>query len=294
MTPLVMPRNLVESVRSDDEHPERREWVAQLPSIVLGLAERWSLDLGEPYQPGGQCSWVAPVRGAAGQELVLKVGWRHPEAEGEAEGLRAWNGRGTVLIYDAEVFDTTSALLLERCLPGTTMATTVTEPEQDGLIADLLHRLWRVPVDGLAISSLQAMCDAWSSDFAQRLTTTPAVLDPGLARAGIELLRELPRNAERQVLLHTDLHAENIVAAQREPWLVMDPKPHIGDPAYDTLQHLFNCDRLDTDPGGLARRFAELLELDTRRVTQWLFARCIVESIDQPALGLIAATLAPA
>lgn len=71
------------------------------------------------------------------------------------------------------------------------------------------------------------------------------------------------------------------------------PKPHIGDLAYDCLQHLLNCDRLDADPRGLAGRFAALLELDAGRVTQWLFARCVVESIEQPPLRAVATTLAP-
>ena len=77
-------------------------------------------------------------------------------------------------------------------------------------------------------------------------------LDPGLIRAGIELFRSLPASAERHVLLCTDLHSGNVLAAEREPWLVIDPKPYVGDPTYDVLQHLMNClDRLRADPDTL-------------------------------------------
>ena len=56
-----LPVNLVEST---DRYPMRgrREWLSRLPDTVRSLADRWSLRLGEPYQPGGECSWVAPVR----------------------------------------------------------------------------------------------------------------------------------------------------------------------------------------------------------------------------------------
>lgn len=294
MVAFALPTNLVESARQDP-FPERREWVARLPDIVRELAERWSLRLGEPYQPGGQCSWVAPVWDSTGQERVLKVGWRHDEGIHEADGLRAWGGRGAVLLHGACVDGPTSALLLERCRPGTTLRTAVPEPEQDRIVAGLLQRLWIARPDGYRFRSLQAMCDAWAAEFEERLAASPGVLDPGLARAGMELFRGLPASADQEVLLCTDLHAENVLAARREPWLIIDPKPYVGDPAYDPLQHLLNCDeRLAADPLGLARRMADLLGLDSVRVTQWLFARCVQESIDQPSLRDVATVLAPA
>ena len=110
-------------------------------------------------------------------------------------------------------------------------------------------------------------------------------LDPGLARAAIEIFRELPTTADRSVLLSTDLHAGNVLASRREPWLAIDPKPFVGDPAFDPVQHMLNCDeRLAADPGGLARRMAELLDLDPERVRLWLFARCAQESPWDPSM----------
>jgi streptomycin 6-kinase len=107
------------------------------------------------------------------------------------------------------------------------------------------------------------------------------------------LFRALPVSAPTTVLLCTDLHAGNILAASREPWLVIDPKPFAGDPCYDVLQHMLNCDRLLTDPVGLAKRMAELLELDEERVLLWAFARCVQESPGWPGMDVVAAKLAP-
>jgi streptomycin 6-kinase len=254
-----------------------RSWTATLPSIIDELRGRWALTVGEPYEPGGRCSWVAPARTAAGEAVVLKIGWRHPEAEHEADGLRIWAGEGAVRLYDTHTTADTAALLIERCAPGTPLGHTLPEPEQDVIIAKLLRRLWIEPPAGHGIRPLSQMCDMWAGSVER--SDSPGGLDPGIARAGVALFRELPRTADRAVLLCTDLHAENVLAAQRESWLTIDPKPYFGDPAYDVLQHVFNCEtRLLTDPVGLADRMAGLLDLDAERVRRWLFARCVVES----------------
>jgi len=293
MVALTLPTNLVATARRS-RHPELRDWVAELPDIVHDVAAQWSLRLGEPYQPGGECSWVAPVQDLAGHELVLKVGWRHYEAAHEADGLRSWAGGGAVLLHDALDVGATSTLLLERCRPGTALARALPEPEQDIVVAGTLQRLWSARTDGYSFRPLQTMCDAWASEFEARLVTSLGEVDPGLARAGMELLRSLPATAEQTVLLCTDLHAGNILSAQREPWLAIDPKPYVGDPTYDPLQHMINCKkRLVVDPVGFARRMGDLLGLDTDRLILWLFARSVKESIDQPLLRRVAVLIAP-
>lgn len=271
------------------------EWVAALPALVPELAEWWELQVGEPYEPGGQCSWVAPARTARGDDLVLKVGWRHPEAAHEADGLRWWAGDGAVELHAADDLEHTSVLLLERCSPGTPLGGSMPEPEQDLVVAALLRRLWRplLPAAG-PFRPLQTMCEAWAAEFEEGLASSSADIDRGLAREGITMFRELPQTADCCMLLCTDLHGENILAAEREPWLVIDPKPYVGDPAYDVLQHMLNCPRrLESDPVHLCRRLAGLLDLDAERLIQWLFARCIQESLGCPLLYGVAARIAP-
>ena len=105
--------------------------------------------------------------------------------------------------------------------------------------------------------------------------------DAGLVREGLRLFEELPRTAPVEVLLATGLHAGNVLRAEREPWLVIDPKPFAGDPAYDATQHLFNCAaRLRSDPDGTIRRMADLLGVDSERVRLWTFARAAAEPRD--------------
>ncbi len=65
------------------------------------------------------------------------------------------------------------------------------------------------------------------------------------------------------------------------PWLAIDPKPFVGDPAYDATQHLLNCKaRLRSDPDGTIRRFADLLGVDHERVRAWTFVRLAAEPRD--------------
>lgn len=288
-----IPPQLADAVDEDD-YPERLKWLAALPDVVEQIASEWELELGDPYLPGGQCAWVAPARNPGGDELVLKVGWRHREAEHEADALRFWDGNGAVRCLATRSLEDSSALLLERCSPGHQLSL-VPELEQDEIIAGLLRRLWaRVPRDGHPFRSLEDMCGLWADGFELDYATDSRGLDPGLAREGMAMLRQLPASSESRVLLCVDLHAGNVLAARREPWLVIDPKPFIGDPTFDPVQHMLNCDeRLADDPAALARRMAGLLDLDGERIRWWLFARCAQESLHDVTMRELARRLAP-
>ncbi len=267
---------------------------AALGDALTAAVSAWGLTLGDPY-PADECAWVAPARGPGGEELVLKVARRQFEAEHEADGLRFWDGDGAVRCLAERRLADATALLLERCAPGTPLRDVLPEPAQDVVIAGLLRRLWARPLPGdHPFRRLETMCDAWADAFEADLARDGRGLDPGLARASAEALRALPRSSERHVLLATDLHAGNVLAATREPWLAIDPKPFVGDPAYDAVQHLLNCEvRLASDPRGLARRMAGLLRLDPERVRLWLFARCAQEGLQDAAMREPARRLAP-
>jgi streptomycin 6-kinase len=200
----------------------------------------------------------------------------HMEAAHELEGLRFWNGDPTVRVIESDA--ALNAMLLERCEPGTTLRE-LPEPEQDVVIAALLRRLWRRPPPPHAFRPLSVMLAAWAHET---IAATARWVDPGLVRSGLQLFEDLPRPSPDDMLLATDLHAGNVLRAQREPWLVIDPKPFVGDRAYDATQHLFNCrSRLLADPRGLIRRFSDLLEVDEERVRLWLFARAAAEPRDE-------------
>lgn len=222
---------------------------------------------------------------------MLKLGMPHMEGRDEIAGLRFWNGDPTVHLLEAD--DELGAMLMERCEPGTVLRM-LPEPEQDVIIASLLRRLWRMPAAPYPFRQLSFMLAQWRDETLADKNEWP---DDGLVREGLRLFSELPRTARVEALLATDLHAGNVLRAQREPWLVIDPKPFIGDVAYDATQHLLNCDaRLRSNPDGTIQRLADLLELDYERVRLWTFARAAAEPRDdwkQSWLTEIARTIAP-
>ena len=197
------------------------------------------------------------------------------EAKHELDALRFWNGDGRVQLLEAD--EKHNAMPLKRGHTGTRLRD-LPELEQDVVIARLMRRLWRAPSMPHPFRPLSAMTTDWSRETRAETERWP---DAGLVNAGLRLFEELPRTAPANVLLATDLHAGNVLRAQREPWLVIDPKPFVGDPAYDATQHLFNCGgRLRASPDSTIRRFADLLGVAHERVRLWIFARAATESFN--------------
>ena len=143
------------------------------------------------------------------------------------------------------------------------------------VIAGLLRRLWRKPSPPFSFRPLSLMLAYWSRET---MSAAADWSDAGLVREGLRLFEELAVSRDDDVLLATDLHAGNVLRAQREPWLVIDPTPFVGDRAYDATQHLLNCKgRLFAAPEEMIRRFADLLDIDHERVRLWTLARLAAE-----------------
>lgn len=247
-------------------------WLNRLPGAIEEVRERWSLSIGSVYEESASCAWVASVTRADNTPAVLKLGLPHMEARDEAEGLRFWNGEPTARLLAS--YDPLGAMLLECCEPGFSLGRQP-ESEQHQVIADLLRHLWRKPVAPHSFRPLAALMEYWTEES---LADSAKWVDEGLVREGLGLFAELPRTAPDQVLLATDLHAGNVLRAQRHPWLVIDPKPFVGDPAYDLTQHLLNCSTsLRADPRGTIGQFADLAGIDQERVRLWTFARLAAE-----------------
>lgn len=256
---------------------EGTAWLEQLPKAIADLQERWSLTLSPPFEEEASCSWVAPCVRQDGTPAVLKIGLPHMEAENEIDGLLFWDGDPTVFVLEAD--PELNAMLLERCEPGTTLRGQ-SENEQDQVIAKLLSRLWRTLPEVHPFRPLSEMIVAWTKESMEQAACWP---DAGLAKEGLHIFEALLNDVSCDVLLATDLHAGNVLRAQREPWLVIDPKPFYGDPAYDATQHLLNCkERLHSKPNTTINRFADLLGVDPERVRLWTFARLASTSTGDP------------
>lgn len=255
--------------------PERKAWLAALPSTIHTLQRRWSLSLGTPYEHAYvSCSWVAPAVLADRARAVLKIGMPHMEGEQEIEGLRFWEGRATVRLLEWDQL--ANAMLLERCEPGTPLLS-IPETEQDVIVTTILRRLWMKPPPQ-KFRPLSALIAYWN-EHARK--SADSWSDAVLVTEGSHVLTAMASEPTEAFLLATDLHSGNVLRAQREPWLMIDPKPFVGDRAYDLTQHLFNCEeRLQANPHEVIRRVADLAGVDHRRVRMWLFGRAAAEPRD--------------
>lgn len=264
---------------------EGRAWIEHLPTLVERFTRQWDLELASVIGHDGTSALVVGAR-RGGEPVVLKIGWPHYEARDEIEGLRTWAGEA---IVELRAFDRDeNVLLLERCEPGTSLRS-APAAEQDRVVASILRRLWAVREAQGPFRPLSGMIRAWAAESRAAQEVWP---DRALAERGLEAYEVLCRESRESTLLATDLHAGNVLRAEREPWLAIDPKPYRGERSYDATQHLLNCrDRLAHDPARTIVEFAKLLDVDPRRVGAWLFARLATESGDRPAQQALARRL---
>ncbi len=258
---------------------EVQRWLEGLPARVDDLVYRWRLTVERPLYATGNCSIVVPVV-ADEERCVLKVQWPHQEAEHEADALLAYDGDGAARLFKRDLEH--NALLIERCEPGT-----LAWHADDvlGVCADIMQRLWR-PVADDAPFDRAALAGDRAEKIRRLFVEHARPFDAELASAGASMFDELSASAHRLVLLHGDFHPFNVLRAQREPWLAVDPKPLVGDPAFDCAQLVLNfygawgVDRAQQRDWPMESTIASLADavgVDAYRVWGWTFARTVEE-----------------
>ncbi|MEV0644236.1 aminoglycoside phosphotransferase family protein [Phytomonospora sp. NPDC050363] len=257
-------------------------WLDALPATVAGLCEKWGLTLDGPAMSGGTHSYAAPVRRLAdGGKAVLKVTVADEENAAEPSALRCYDGDGAVRLHE---FDPASAaLLIERAEPGNPL---VDETDRLGAVevaAGLLRRLWRVPGEpptGFpAFPAVSGLIEGWSRTFPARGTAPGGEAVAGkLVARGVELLAAHAVPDGPVGLVNRDAHLGNFLAAGREPWLLIDPKPLLGERAFDAGYLIARqvADRPETPfAWEIVTRVADGLGVDRGRACGWAFIRAV-------------------
>ncbi len=251
------------------------EWLEALPSLVEACVQQWELELGAPYEDSF-VSWVAPVTTPDGP-AVLKVQYPHGEAEFEADALAAWNGGGAVrlLAHDRD----RAALLIERCEPGHHLST-VGPDEAISVLIGLLPRLWVEASE--PFRSIADEARDWTGGLPGRWERAGRPFPQRLVHAAVEHLEDLISDVDATVLVHQDLHGDNVLAAEREAWLAIDPKPLLADREFSLAPIIrsneFGHSR-DLVIGRLDRLSGEL-GLDRDRARRWCFGQTVAWSIE--------------
>ena len=252
-------------------------WLVALPDLVERAVVRWGLRVGEPFA-SSHVSWTAPVTRADGSDAVLKVQFPHPECEHEAEALRRWDGDGAVRLLAHAAAD--HALLLERCTPGTPLS------GDPAAALDVLVGLLRrtlVPA-GEPFRPLAAEAASWAEHLPATWEQAGRPFERQLVDAAVELLRDLPASAVTEpVLVHQDLHGQNVLRAEREPWLVIDPKPLAGEAAFAAAP-IVRSNVLGHSRADVWRRVdavADGIDVDRDRVVAWALAQTVAWSFHE-------------
>ena len=264
--------------------PAGAAWLDRVPRIVEECAQEWELRVGTPFA-GANAAFVVPVELANGTRAVLKVNFPDRESEREAEALAHWAGEGAVrlLAYDA----TGNALLIERLDPGTTLWELEDDEEATRIAADVLRRLWRPPPDPSPFWTLTESGEWWASYLLRNYELTGRPFERSLLDEALAAIAELSASQGEQVVLHQDFHGGNVLRAQREPWLAIDPKPLVGEREFDLASLLRDRRPLLTRPGGdriVRRRLDQLsseLELDRERMRRWGIAHALAWGISK-------------
>ncbi|MFD7230825.1 aminoglycoside phosphotransferase family protein [Streptomyces sp. NPDC059881] len=248
-----------------------RAFVEALPGRAAEFMGRWGLRVTGPSMSGVASLVLPVVRVGDGTRAALKLQLLDEETEGEPLALRVWDGAGAVRLLDHDAG--TGTMLLERLDEGRHLSALTDGREAVRILGELLARLTAVPAPPVGLRRL--------GDIAARMSArvpgaVAALEDEGERR----LLRDCAA-AVREVagepgdrLLHWDLHYDNVLAAEREPWLAIDPKPLAGDPGFELFPALWN--RFDADD--TLWRFdllTERLGMDRARARAWTVGRVL-------------------
>jgi streptomycin 6-kinase len=240
--------------------------------------------VGPPFEPA-TISYVAPARLPDGTDAVLKVNFPEPESEHEPEALRLWDGRGAVRLLASGPGE--RALLVERCVPGTTLWEVVDEDEADRIAADVLRLLWRPAPAQHPFRLLADEAARWADELPGRWESAGRPCARSLLDEAVAFLRAAGPDQGERVVVHQDFHGGNVLRAEREPWLAIDPKPLVGEREFDTASLLRDRrDELTHDPGSArrVRRRLDLLavelDLDRERMRGWGIAHALAWGLD--------------
>ncbi|MGV9269251.1 aminoglycoside phosphotransferase family protein [Kitasatospora sp. NPDC003701] len=263
--------------RSVGTYEEGRRWLARLPARVGAGLARWDLTLERVIDPGGSLSLVAYVHRDDLSPAVLKTGLVTPETDREHAALAVWAGRGAVLLLDSDPAE--GSLLLER-LHGEIPLRSLAEPKAMLEATSLLHRLWVEPPGNHRFATLADRAGATAADLRRRAELPGAGEAAALVTEALQTAEGLLASGDEAILLHGDFHHGNVLAADRAPWLAIDPRPLVGERAYDLAR--LALDRADTlvgSPGVPAavrrrlHRLADALEVDRERLRGWTLFR---------------------
>jgi streptomycin 6-kinase len=227
----------------------------RLRATAVEVAREWGVPLGDRI-PAGRFSFVA----FASEDAVLKVvPVEDDEADHEADALELLAGDGAVRLLRHD--RASRAMLIERARPGDD-ASRLSEPEAISVAIAAAKRFWRPAVRGSPFR--------WIGDHVPRWLDNAG--DHYLVRQAKEIYATMhPSDA---TLVHGDFHHHNLLR-HRDGWVVIDPKPMVGDPEFDVPTFLWNPIGHLPTPASVDRWIGAFADagLDANLLRKWAIVR---------------------
>ena len=278
-----------------------RVWLERLPAILVACEQRWHITLGEPFH-NISFHFVIPAMRDDGTPVVVKAHSPTGEFAEELEALRLFDGHGMARLLAYDVND--EVMLLERLRPGISLRKMEDDEKAISIACTVMKQLWRPAPSVHPFATVEK----WGQGFVrlrQHYQGGNGPFPQAMLEEAETLYAKLSASMAEPMLLHGDLHQDNILSSERNGWLAIDPKGLIGEPAYETGAMLRNFlpELLEMpDPKRiLARRidqFSEELGFDRTRIRGWGLSQAVlsawwgVEDSDQLGKGgLICARL---
>jgi streptomycin 6-kinase len=268
------------------------EFIAALPGMLESYLDSWGLSPAGGAMHG-YVGVVLPVRRADGSPAALKVSWLDRWTRYEEPALRCWNGQGAALLLESDVRPERNAmaLLLEWLDPARSLEQLPDLEAAIVLAAQAVHRLAvPAPADFPTVAAGEAA--RWAEELPQLWERFGRPLPRRAVDAAVDSCREFATD-RTGTLLHGDLHYANILAGERESWLVIDPKGLAGEAAYESIAVLWN--RMEELTGDLLTAvrhrlaiWSEAACVDLERATRWAQARAVDDVLWQHEYGMVA------
>ncbi|TXK85020.1 aminoglycoside phosphotransferase family protein [Paenibacillus sp. N3.4] len=270
-----LPKQFVHTLK--EIHKEKAEsWLDTFDQFLVECEKRWDMEI----MPHFDLSYhfVAPARLKDGTEIVVKLAVPNKEFNAEVEALTLFNGKGMVKIIDVDLAK--GILILERLLPGETLASLDSDEEATLIAAQVMKNLWiPAPFSSGIPTALQREKNL--EDIVKLCEDSLGPITKEILQEALGIFQEMNKMPATPYLLHGDLHHYNILSAdrEREPWLAIDPKGLIGDKEYDVIQFLLNKLPNENAAHVIEKRIdilVEELNLDKKKVLLWGFSHAVL------------------
>jgi streptomycin 6-kinase len=286
MADVVIPEAFAQYIR-EVFREQADPWLAALPGVVAELSERWEITVGSPVT-NLSYNWVAPAFRAGGERTMLKIGVPNDELSHEIAALRHYDGRGISRLLDADA--ERGALLLERVEPGTTLIEVSLRDDDEAtrITADVICELARPAPE----THTGPTVERWHGAFARlrsEFAGESGPFDEAVIERAEHLYADLQSSAGSPLLLHGDLHHDNILRASdtgRAAWLAIDPKGVVGELAYETsalfrnpIPHIFTWPDLERTTERRAAILSEALGIDRQRLLGWAYYGMVLSAL---------------